>query len=76
MQGIMGIYFSRSQKDIPLQNRTADGLPRKSASLHSKKNPTRDPLMPADVPWAKHIRNKITDIADIDVDDSAHAEDF
>lgn len=39
-----------------LHNWTVDGLRRKFPSLHRKTNPTGDPLIPADVRPAKHIR--------------------
>ena len=47
------------------QMRTVDSLKRKFATLHRKKMPTGDPLMPEEVRKAKHIRYKMTERADL-----------
>lgn len=40
-------------------------LKRKFASFHRQKKPTGDPLIPLDVPCAKCIRSKMTELADM-----------
>ena len=47
------------------QHRTVDSLKRKFSTLHRKRMPTGDPLMPDDVRKAKHIRHKMTERADV-----------
>ena len=47
------------------QMKTVDSLKRKFATLHRKKMPTGDPLMPEEVRKAKHIRYKMTERADL-----------
>lgn len=61
-------------KMFPLHQRTVESLRRKFATLHRKKMPTGDPLMPADVRRAKHIRYRITERADMGVMDDKDDE--
>ena len=72
----MGFCSAPTQQTSPLQNRTVDGLRRKFSSRHRKKIPTGDPLMPSDVRRPKHIRYKMTERADMGIDDSADADAF
>lgn len=51
--------------------RTVDSLKRKFATLHRKKIPTGNPIMPDDVLIAKNIRSKITERSEI-----GNANDF
>ena len=53
------------QLRYPGAGRTVDSLKRKFSNLHRKKMPTGDPLMPADVRKAKHIRYKMTERSDL-----------
>lgn len=56
------------------QQRTTDSLRRKFATMHRKKMPTGDPMIPADVKRAKYIKNKMTERADMGVMDSDDGE--
>jgi hypothetical protein len=56
---------SRHMDRYPNTERTVDSLKRKFASLHRKKIPTGDPLIPNDVKFAKRIRIKMTERADL-----------
>ena len=49
----------------PRERRTMDSLKRKFSSLHRKRIPTGDPMIPNDVKWAKKIRGKMTERADL-----------
>ena len=68
--------LNEHNKLFSLQNRTVDALRRKFASLHRKKMPTGDPLMPANVRRAKHIRYKMTERADMGVNDDGDPDEF
>lgn len=59
------IVIVEHSKIFPQNNRSVESLRRKFASLHRRKMPTGDPLMPADVRRAKHIRYKMTERADM-----------
>jgi len=61
------------QKCYPQQQRSVDSLKRKFSSLHRKKMPTGDPLMPEDVRRAKNIRHEMTERANLG--DAEDAED-
>lgn len=61
---------------FPHTDRTVDSIRRKFATLHRKKMPTGDPLMPADVKFAKRIRYAMRDRADLGGGDEADGSEF
>lgn len=62
------------EKSFPQTSRTVDSLRRKFASIHRRKIPTGDPLIPADVKRAKKIRYRSTEKADLVLMDDQGAE--
>lgn len=42
---------------------TIDGIKRKFANMRRRKLPTGDPLIPADVKWAKKLQYRMTELA-------------
>lgn len=64
------------EKRLAQHGRTVDSLRRKFALLHRKKIPTGDPLMSDDVRRAKHLLYKMSERADLGVDEEATAEEF
>lgn len=68
--------LSENNESFPKCNRTVGALRCKFASLQRKKIPTGDPLKPPDVRWAKHIRHKMTEKAEIGVNDEAEEKEF
>ena len=59
------------KKEFGDKQRTTDSLKKKFASLYRRKMPTDDPRMPEDVRRAKHLRHRLTELAEIG--DGEHA---
>lgn len=76
MVGKNGKQYCASIKKIVHQDISLDGIKRKFATLHRKKIPTGDPLMPQEVRRAKHIRYKIVEGADLGEGNDDTTDDF
>lgn len=63
------MVLSEHNKLFQAQLRSVAGLRRKFSTLHRKKIPTGDPLIPADVKGAKHVRYRMTERADMGIAD-------